>query len=147
MGFREFERPEIEQILGQERVVRLGFAADGEVFVVPVFYTWHEGALCGLTTPGRKTRLAAANPKAAFQVDSSAATGPWEWSSVTGEGLFEVVHDPAEFGPFAEQLRQRLGDAPAWAQQELQERFARLGMVPWRIRPTSLSGRAHAPGT
>jgi len=147
MGFREFERPEIEQLLARERVVRLGFAAAGEVLVVPVFYIWFDGALCGLTTPGRKTRMAEANPHAAFQVDSTAATGPWQWTSVTGEGSFEVVRDPAEFGPFAEQLRGRLADAPRWAAEELQDRFTRLGMVPWRIRPASLSGRAHAPGT
>jgi nitroimidazol reductase NimA-like FMN-containing flavoprotein (pyridoxamine 5'-phosphate oxidase superfamily) len=147
MGFREFERAEIEDILSRERVVRLGFSADGEIFVVPVFYTWYAGALCGLTTPGRKTTLAEANPHVAFQVDSTAATGPWQWSSVTGEGPFEVVRDTAEFGPFADQLRDRLADAPRWAQQELQDRFARLGMVPWRIRPARLSGRAHAPGT
>ncbi|MCC6381200.1 MAG: pyridoxamine 5'-phosphate oxidase family protein [Dehalococcoidia bacterium] len=146
MGFREFSRQEIEQVLATERVVRLGFAAGGEVYVVPVFFTWFQEALCGLTTPGRKTRMAELNASAAFQIDSSATTGPWQWSSVTGEGQFETLHDPAEFGPFAGQLRRQLADAPAWAQQELEQRFARLGMVPWRLRPQRLSGRAHEPG-
>ena len=145
MGFREFDRSEIEALLSAERVVRLGFSANGETFVVPVFFTWYEGTLCGLTTPGRKTRMAEANAHVAFQVDSSASTGPWEWSSVSGEGQFEVVRNPAEFGPFATQLQQRLADAPAWAGQELQARFARLGMVAWRIRPERISARAHAP--
>lgn len=147
MGFREFNREEIEQVLAAERVVRLGFAAEGEVYVVPVFFTWFEGALCGLTTPGRKTRMAALNPAAAFQIDSSATSGPWQWSSVTGDGRFETVPEPAEFGPFAGQLRRQLADAPAWAQQELEQRFARLGMVAWRLRPQRLSGRAHEPGS
>ena len=62
MGFRDFDQAEIERVLGEERVIRIAFAADGELYVAPVFYVWHEGALCGLTTPGRKTELAAANP-------------------------------------------------------------------------------------
>lgn len=58
MGFREFEQDEIEQTLDRERVVRLGFSGSGETYVVPVFYVWLGGALCGMTTPGRKTTLA-----------------------------------------------------------------------------------------
>jgi nitroimidazol reductase NimA-like FMN-containing flavoprotein (pyridoxamine 5'-phosphate oxidase superfamily) len=145
MGFRDLNNEEIESVLAAQRVVRLGFVAGDEHYVVPVFYTWYQGALCGLTTPGRKTRLAAANPTVAFQVDSSAETGPWEWSSVSGQGAWEEVPNPAGFGPFAAQLRERLADAPPWAQQLLQERFAKIGMVPWRLRPTAMSGRTHEP--
>lgn len=32
----------------------------------------------------------------------------FEWSSLAGEGVFEIVKDPAEFGPFAE------SSTPAW---------------------------------
>ncbi len=143
MGFRDFDQAEIERVLGEERVIRIAFAADGELYVAPVFYVWHEGALCGLTTPGRKTELAAANPEVGFQIDSTATTGVWEWSSVGGQGRWEVVANPAEFGPFALKLREKLSDSPAWAAQMLQERFGKLGMVAFRIRPTRLHGRAH----
>jgi hypothetical protein len=90
--------------------------------------------------------MAAANPQVGFQIDSSASTGPWEWSSVSGHGQWEVVSSPAEFGPFAMALREKLADSPAWAAQLLQERFAKLGMVAFRIRPTRLNGRAHEQG-
>jgi len=145
MGFRDLTADEIELVLAKERVVRLGFATEDEMYVVPVFYTWFDGALCGLTTPGRKTEMADGSRAVAFQVDSTAATGPFEWASVSGEGLWEVVTDQAEFGPFAAQLSASLGDAPAWAAQMLQQRFMRLGMVAWRIRPAVVSGRAHGP--
>lgn len=143
MGFRDFDRGEIDRVLRAERVIRIAFAADGQTYLVPVFYVLHEGALCGLTTPGRKTRMAEVNARVAFQVDSSATSGPWEWASVTGEGDWEVVGGPAEFGPFAMALREKLADAPEWASKALNERFAKLGMVAWRIRPNVLSGRAH----
>lgn len=145
MGFRDLEPDEIDLVLEKERVIRTAFHADGEHFVVPMFYVWHDGALCGLTTPGRKTRLARANPAAGFQVDSTFATGPWEWASVSGQGRFEQVAEPTEFGPFAARLRSKLADSPAWAQVLLQERFERIGLFAWRIRPDSLSGRAHEP--
>ncbi|OAI42719.1 hypothetical protein AYO38_11280 [bacterium SCGC AG-212-C10] len=143
MGFRDFDQAEIEATLARERVVRIAFSGAGEQYLVPVFFAWHEGALWGLTTPGRKTQLAKANPAVAFQVDSSATTGPWEWSSVTGEGTFEFIEDPAAVGAFAPLLQARLADAPEWAQKALFERFARLGRVPFRITPTALFGRAH----
>ncbi|MFN0145403.1 MAG: pyridoxamine 5'-phosphate oxidase family protein [Dehalococcoidia bacterium] len=147
MGFRDFDRHEIERVLTEERVVRIAFAANGELYVVPVFYVWHEDALCGLTTPGRKTAMAAAAGHVAFQVDSTAATGHFTWSSVGGEGEWSVVKDPAEFTPFAMAMRQKLADAPEWASRELNARFAEKGMVPFRIRPTMLFGRAHAEGS
>ena len=143
MGFRDFETDEIAATLERERVIRIAFSHEGELYLVPVFYVWHEGALCGLTTPGRKTRLGQANPAVAFQVDSSATIGPWEWSSVSGQGTWEEVPNPAEFGPFAMRLREKLADSPEWAAQLLQQRFAKFGIVAWRIRPTAMSGRAH----
>lgn len=145
MGFRELTSDEIELVLEKERVVRLGFAADDEMYVVPVFYTWFDGALCGLTTPGRKTVMAEGSSAVAFQVDSTANTGPFEWASVSGEGTWEVVTDQAEYGVFAAQLSSSLSDAPEWAAQMLQQRFMRLGMIAWRIRPERISGRAHGP--
>ena len=145
MGFQDLTPQEIELVLEKERVIRIAFNADGEQFLVPVFYVWHENTLCGLTTPGRKTRLGEANPEVSFQVDSTFVTGPWEWASVSGQGTFSRVAEPAAFGPFAASLGAKLADAPAWASQMLQDRFARLGMYAWRITPKELSGRAHGP--
>ncbi len=146
MSFRDLTPEETATVLQKERVVRLSLTANGETFVVPVFYIWKDGALFGMTTPGRKTRLATANPRCGFQVDSSATTGPWEWASVSGEGDIELIEDPAEQMAFAPQLGERLADAPSWAQELLQQRFATLGRVGWRLRPSVMSGRAHGPG-
>ena len=145
MGFQDLTPQEIELVLEKERVIRIAFEAKGERFLVPVFYVFQEGALCGLTTPGRKTRLGEANPAVSFQVDSTFVTGPWEWASVSGSGTFSHVVDPKEFGPFAAELQAKLTDAPEWAANMLQERFARLGIYAWRIAISEVSGRAHGP--
>jgi hypothetical protein len=145
MGFQDLTPQEIELVLSKERVIRIAFSAEGEQFLVPVFFVYHEGALCGLTTPGRKTRLGEANPDVAFQVDSTFETGPWEWASVSGQGEFSRVANPTDFGPFAAALQAKLTDAPKWAADMLQDRFARLGLYAWRIQPSVVSGRAHGP--
>lgn len=145
MGFQDLTPQEIELVLDKERVIRIAFEAEGERFLVPVFYVLHDGALCGLTTPGRKTRLGEANSNVAFQIDSTFVTGPWEWASVSGSGTFSHVADPREFGPFAGKLQATLTDAPEWAANMLQDRFARLGIYAWRITMGDVSGRAHGP--
>jgi nitroimidazol reductase NimA-like FMN-containing flavoprotein (pyridoxamine 5'-phosphate oxidase superfamily) len=143
MTYRELSSDEVELVLEKERVVRISFSADGDSYVVPVFFAWHEGALCGLTTPGRKTGMGERNPVVGFQVDSTVTTGPWEWASVVGQGMFEQVPDPMESGLFAAKLWARMGDAPDWAGAMLRARFDELGVYPWRIIPATMLGRAH----
>jgi len=143
MAYWGLDAEEVDLVLEKERIVRIAFSADGEAYVAPVFFVWHAGALCGLTTPGRKTKMAARNPVVGFQVDSTVTTGPWEWASVSGQGVFEEVADPLEYGLFAAKLYGRMADAPGWAGQMLQARFDELGMYAWRIVPGVMAGRAH----
>jgi hypothetical protein len=44
------------------RVVRIGFEANGERYLVSLGFVWRQDALYAMTTRGRKTRMAAANP-------------------------------------------------------------------------------------
>jgi nitroimidazol reductase NimA-like FMN-containing flavoprotein (pyridoxamine 5'-phosphate oxidase superfamily) len=136
---------ELEAVLVSQRIIRVAFAAAGERYLVPMFYTWHAGALLGITTPGRKTALAAAEPAVAFQIDTVPETGPWGWTSVTGEGRFEAFSPPGALPDHMARVQARLVDAPAWVQADLGERFARLGIVPWRIQPSVMTGLRHAP--
>lgn len=146
MALRDLSPTEISATLESGRLVRVAFAAGGELFLAPMFYTWFDGALCGLTTPGTKTHLGEQSAEVAFQVDSTVTTGIWEWSSVTGAGTWEVVASPREFGAFAAQLGERLSDQPDWTRETLQARFRELGMVAWRIRPRRIGGKRSIPG-
>ena len=86
MGFRDLPAEEVSAVLASERVIRVAFDDGEERYLIPLFYVWHEGALHGLTTPGRKTAMASARPRVTFQIDTSARTGEFAWQSVTGEG-------------------------------------------------------------
>ena len=94
MAFKELSRTEVDELLSAERVVRIGFEANGERYLVPLGFIWHRGALYAMTTHGRKTRMAAVNPSVSFQIDTSARTGLFSWYSVSGEGTFEIVMVP-----------------------------------------------------
>ena len=90
-------------------------------------------------------------------VPGESATGTW---TLSGDEWFFGGHFPgrptlpgvlmceaiAQVGAIAAHIQLKLSDAPEWAGRELQARFAELGMVAWRIRPTRISGRAHGPG-
>jgi nitroimidazol reductase NimA-like FMN-containing flavoprotein (pyridoxamine 5'-phosphate oxidase superfamily) len=143
MAFQDMSRPEIDRLLDTERLVRIGFEANGESYLVPLGFVWHQNALYAMTTRGRKTRMAAMNPRVSFQIDTSARTGPFIWHSVSGEGAFEVVTNSEELEAILPLLASRFSDMPDWMQAEY---AAKPGdMICVRIQPSQLAGRKSGP--
>jgi nitroimidazol reductase NimA-like FMN-containing flavoprotein (pyridoxamine 5'-phosphate oxidase superfamily) len=133
-------RAEIERVLTEQRTVYVGFAAGEERYLIPIGYVWLDGCLCGFTSRGRKTRLAQADPRVSFQVDTSATTGHFSWSSVTGAGTFEVIEERADIEKLFPLMASRVADAPDWLNDYVTKLFAAGQMVAWRIRPSSITG-------
>lgn len=131
---------EIERVLTEQRTVRVGFAAGEERYLIPLGYVWLDGCLCGFTSRGRKTRLAQADPRVSFQVDTSATTGHFTWASVTGAGIFEVIEECAYLEKLFPLMAPRVADAPEWLNDYVTKLFAAEKMVAWRIRPSSMTG-------
>ncbi len=92
----ELSVDEAIEILAGETLVRVAFHGGEAPYLIPLGYVWLDSALFGVAEPGGKTRMAELNPTVAFQVDTSAETGVFEWESVMGEGMFQVVVDEAE---------------------------------------------------
>jgi len=145
MAFKELSQGEIDKLLDAERVVRIGFEANGEHYLVPLGFVRYRDALYAMTTRGRKTRMAAANPVVSFQIDTSARTGPFSWHSVSGEGTFEVVADPAEIDAVSPLLVARFPDMPEWMQAEYAKKQEQGHVVFVRVRPSRLAGRKSEP--
>jgi nitroimidazol reductase NimA-like FMN-containing flavoprotein (pyridoxamine 5'-phosphate oxidase superfamily) len=112
--------------------------------LIPLGYVWLQSALYGVTTEGRKTRLAKINPNVAFQVDTSHETGLWEWQGVTGEGTFGIVGGEEERQQVFVALEPLIAEAPAWWRRELGPRLASGAFLVWRLNPTRVSGRRYA---
>jgi nitroimidazol reductase NimA-like FMN-containing flavoprotein (pyridoxamine 5'-phosphate oxidase superfamily) len=140
MVVHEMEQAEIERLLAEQRTVRIGFAAGEERYLIPLGYVWCEGTLCGVTTRGRKTRLAQEDPRVSFQVDTSATTGDFVWASVSGEGHFEVREEREEIVQLGRLMNARFADGPEWLRAFQVQQFAAGEMIAWCIHPSAMSG-------
>lgn len=136
---------EMEALLSHRDVVRVAFRDDDEIYLIPLGYIWRRSALYGVTEPGRKTRLASASPRVAFQVDTAAQTGLFEWQSVTGSGCFEIIDDAAEKRAVLGGLLSLAAGAPARWRKEQVTRLASGELVVWCIRPDRMTGVRYAP--
>jgi nitroimidazol reductase NimA-like FMN-containing flavoprotein (pyridoxamine 5'-phosphate oxidase superfamily) len=130
----------MERLLAGERIVRVAFAAPGETYILPLGYLWHDGAFYLLTARGRKTRLAAINPRVGFQVDDSATAGVWGWRSVTGEGQWEAVAGAAEAALLLPRLFARFPETPTAVWRRVATSLVRGDTLLVRIRPLAMSG-------
>ncbi len=84
-------REQIERLLQQECVARIGCHADGVTYIVPVTY-WYDGqsAICH-SREGLKLQMMRKNPEVCFQVDRLKAMD--EWECVIAQGRFEELDD------------------------------------------------------
>ncbi|MCF8092357.1 MAG: pyridoxamine 5'-phosphate oxidase family protein [Desulfotignum sp.] len=96
---------DIEQILKQGQVCRLGFVDRNVPYIVPVNYGYQDQALYFHSAPaGRKIDLICANPLVCFEVDElvkmNKAANACDWGvsfkSVIGTGTARMLETPAE---------------------------------------------------
>lgn len=86
---KELSQQESRELLGMERVARLGCIADGFPYVVPVNYIFDGEYAYVHSMPGRKVMAMRANPRVCLQVDR--IENEWSWRSVLAAGLYEEI--------------------------------------------------------
>ena len=96
---------DIEEILQQGQVCRLGFADRNVPYIVPMNYGYQDSALYFHSAPeGRKIDLIRANPLVCFEVDElvkmNKAANACDWGasfkSVIGTGTARILDTPEE---------------------------------------------------
>jgi nitroimidazol reductase NimA-like FMN-containing flavoprotein (pyridoxamine 5'-phosphate oxidase superfamily) len=134
----ELSPAEVDALLRESVVGRIGCHVDGLTYVVPVIYAYDGEAVWVVTVEGQKTRMMRSNPRVCFEVDEYA--GPGSWRSVIVQGTYEELD----------------GDGLAQATALLAERFAGRGSgrrpsaggrepVAFRIRVAEATGRTVRP--
>jgi nitroimidazol reductase NimA-like FMN-containing flavoprotein (pyridoxamine 5'-phosphate oxidase superfamily) len=141
----DLSNEEIVEILAGEQLVRVAFHDGESGYLIPLGYVWLQAAFYGVLEPGRKTRIAAEHPTIVFQVDTASTTGLFEWSSVTGEGQFEIVTDQEECQRALSALQPIIAQAPDWWRSEQALRIASGALQVWKITPTRTGGRRYVP--
>lgn len=136
---------QIERLLREERLARIGCADGDRVYVVPVSYAYDGGAVYGHTREGRKLRMMRARPSVCIEVERIESAG--DWQTVIAWGRFEELHGAdAEAGMerLIAHLWPALGAAvrpmPDALKAELVSRALRHGVV-FRIVLTERTGR------
>lgn len=138
---RELTRAEIDDLLGEQVVGRVGCHADGLTYVVPVIYAYDGECIHVASIEGQKVRMMRESPAVCFEVDEYTRPGVWRSAILQGDyeeaGEAEVPHTLALL---VERFTSGSGERPA--------RTPETGGRPtvcFRIRVREATGRA-VPG-
>jgi nitroimidazol reductase NimA-like FMN-containing flavoprotein (pyridoxamine 5'-phosphate oxidase superfamily) len=74
----ELNQKEIEQVLSENVIGRIGCYADGRVYVVPVTYVYEDGCIIGHTSGGLKIHMLQENPNCCFELDHCGNLANWQ---------------------------------------------------------------------
>lgn len=131
----ELTRAEIDELLREQVVGRVGCHLDGLTYVVPVIYAYDGEAFYVATIEGQKTRMMRASPDVCFEVDRY--DGPAGWRSVIAQGVYEELG-----GEEAERAIDLLAERFGRSRGERRHDGAGIETVCFRVRIRELTGRA-----
>lgn len=123
---------EIEMLLHQQYIARLGCHAEGRTYVVPIAYAYDGVYLYGHSYAGTKISMMQENPEVCLEMDS--IDDQFNWKSVIAWGSFELLTTGAG-RQHAHQLMMR--NAPAFLPPDLTQPEVLI----FRIKLTEKSGR------
>jgi len=76
---------QIEQVLHEQFVGRIGCYADGKIYVVPVTYVYDDAYIYAHSKEGLKVQMMRKSPQVCFQVDAMENMTNWRSVIVWGE--------------------------------------------------------------
>ncbi len=103
--FGELTRDEIDNLLREQVIGRIGCHADETTYVVPISYAYDGIYIYGHTEEGMKIDIMRKNDKICFQVDNMQSMA--DWQSVILHGRYEELTEGIERKKALEQLLSR----------------------------------------
>lgn len=86
---KELTRDEIDEVLAEQIVGRLGLIDDATPYVVPISYVYRDGDIYAHSAQGRKLNALRTHPDVCFEVDDVSSVD--QWRSVIAWGRFEQL--------------------------------------------------------
>lgn len=112
----ELSKRQIDDLLKEQRFVRLGCHVGGKTYIVPVSFALDGDRLVGQTTPGLKVEMMRQNPEVCVQVDD--IEDLTNWRSAIVWGTYEELSG-AEKAAAMGLLIDRYGEAFGEAEREV----------------------------
>jgi nitroimidazol reductase NimA-like FMN-containing flavoprotein (pyridoxamine 5'-phosphate oxidase superfamily) len=103
--FGKLNTPEIDQLISQQLVGRIGCHADGITYIVPISYVYDGTYIYAHSFNGMKMDMLRKNPKVCFQVDNTKNLANWQ--SVVCWGEFEEIHNEQQKADALQKLSDR----------------------------------------
>ncbi|SKC83437.1 pyridoxamine 5'-phosphate oxidase family protein [Ohtaekwangia koreensis] len=85
---------QVDHVLHEQLLGRIGCRAKNRVYIVPVTYVYHKGYIYAHSKEGEKIRMMRSNPEICFQVD--AIENMTNWRSVVVWGKYEELKTKKE---------------------------------------------------
>ena len=134
----ELSRPEIDELLAEQVVGRIGCHAGGLTYVVPVIYAYDGDGLYVASIEGQKARMMRENPDVCFEVDEYEAGS---WRSAIVQGVYEELAD-ADAERAIALLAERFGRAGDRSGARSRHGGDGVSTVCFRIRIREVTGRS-----
>lgn len=90
----QLNESQIENLLKEQVIGRIGCQSQGEIYVVPINYVYRNGYIYGHSAEGKKIRMMRENPTVCFEVDNIQTI--FRWQSVIVNGTYEEITDIEE---------------------------------------------------
>jgi hypothetical protein len=144
----ELNHTEIEQLLNNQHLGKLGVTDGNMVYIVPVNYVYDGKYIIGHSTEGMKIRLMRQKPDVCFLVENIQEMNQWE--TVIAWGRFEEITDEEEKQQAMEllwkkMLKLKVGDTAmpphASAERPRERQAGYTSVVIWRIALNKKTGR------
>lgn len=144
--FGKLNNAQIEQVIADNFIGRLGCHADGKTYVVPISYAYDGQFIYARTFEGLKISMMRKNPKVCFQIDEMENMA--NWKSVVTWGTFEELKDETERNEGLQKLIARM--LPEIASETVKispqwpfptDDFSKIKGIIFRIRVTEKTGR------
>jgi nitroimidazol reductase NimA-like FMN-containing flavoprotein (pyridoxamine 5'-phosphate oxidase superfamily) len=142
---------EIEDVLKQQAIGRIGCHADGITYVVPINYVYKDGYVYGHSAEGKKIDMLRSNPQVCFQVDDIESIT--QWKSVITWGVYEEITDGKEMQKAMQEIIRhimpRINDNNAHPSHGITESESDIGtsvdLILYKILLNKKTGRFEQP--
>lgn len=144
--FGKLEPDQVEELLKQQFIGRIGCHADNITYVVPISYAYDGVYIFGHTFEGMKIDMMRKNPKVCFEIDDTKNLA--NWKSVVAWGEFEELKDGKERDEALQKLNARvlpiitsetMHISPQWPFPE--KDTSSIKGIAYRVRLTEKTGR------